>query len=583
MHSRRRRSIGSAALLFAVVTGHFASAAPEITIRAHSQLQFDGVQRTPDGDYSVRGHLVDGTTALPLPNQHLVVTFGARHAEATTASDGGFAIKFADSGGQDGDQRNVGVSFAGNDNLDATNIALHNVDIDKQPVVLAIKLAQNGATVDIHVDATAAGVAVTLPVTIHALDDAAVVAKGAAPLPPILGVELGTCQTGHSFVGPRSLLGGVGRHAVRATFAGNDAYAMASIDSSLDLSSGSRATLTTAHRYVAFEDSIDLTGSVTDDDGHPLARAAVTIASGEHRLAQTATRADGSFRVAIEAKLLGSGEHGVQASVDPTTPGISSSQSEPLVINVAAPHPVPVAFTFVAFLATVIVAAGFFLARKRPWKKRGERNAAAVDGEPAIAAPARGGMSLTKPPISATVRRPHDVGFAGTVRDAVRSGPLAGKVRLRLGSEEKSVRAGADGRFEIADLAAGEWTAKVSAEGHISERFTVSIPHHGELRGVKVDLIPVREQIFALYRSAAEPWLPAPRLWGVWSPRQIVDHVRALRSRVPRPALAALTDFVEESYFSARAPNEDSLAAANALVSAAMAESNANGPSPHVS
>ena len=497
MHSRRWRWIGSTALLLAAVGGHLASAAPEITIRAHSQLQFDGVQRTPDGDYSVRGHLVDGATALPLPNQHLVVTFGARHAEATTASDGGFAIKFADTGDVEAAaaQRNVGISFAGNDNLDATNIALHNVDIDKQPVTLTMKLTPNGATIDVRVDATVAGASVAMAVTLNALVEgpADKDKKDASLL--TLGAVVGTVRTGVPASIRRSAFGTIGRHSVRATFAGNDTLAAATTDASVELSTSSHTTLTSAHRDVAFEDSIELSGVVTDDDGQPVARAAVTVASGEHRLAQTATRADGHFRVAVEAKLLGAGEHGVQASVDPTTPGIASSQSEPLVINVAAPHPVPVAFTFVAFLATIVVAAGFFLARKRPWKKRGERQPAVVDGEAAMAPPARGGMSPTKPPISAAVRRPHDVGFAGTVRDAVRSRPLVARVRLRLGSDEKSVRTGADGRFDIADLAHGEWKAKVSADGHVSERFTVAIPHHGELRGVKVDLIPVREQI----------------------------------------------------------------------------------------
>ena len=73
------------------------------------------------------------------------------------------------------------------------------------------------------------------------------------------------------------------------------------------------------------------------------------------------------------------------------------------------------------------------------------------------------------------------------------------------------------------------------------------------LRGVRVALVPARERVFQLYRRAAEPVLPEGRLWGIWSPRQIVDHVRAKR---PSPALADLTDFVEEVYFSARVAEE---------------------------
>src|SRR4051812_17191286 len=97
----------------------------------------------------------------------------------------------------------------------------------------------------------------------------------------------------------------------------------------------------------------------------------------------------------------------------------------------------------------------------------------------------------------------------------------------------------------------------------------LTIPHRGELRGVRVDLVPVRERVFQLYRRAAEPLLPEPRLWGVWSPRQIVDHVRAKR---PSPALAALTDFVEELYFSPRLAPEAVLATANEHVERAVKE-----------
>jgi hypothetical protein len=107
--------------------------------------------------------------------------------------------------------------------------------------------------------------------------------------------------------------------------------------------------------------------------------------------------------------------------------------------------------------------------------------------------------------------------------------------------------------FVIEKLQIGEWRAEVAAPGHVTERFVVSIPHRGELRGVRVDLVPVRERVFQLYRRAAEPSLPEARLWGIWSPRQIVDHVRSKR---PSPVLAELTEFVEEIYFSPRLASE---------------------------
>jgi hypothetical protein len=79
----------------------------------------------------------------------------------------------------------------------------------------------------------------------------------------------------------------------------------------------------------------------------------------------------------------------------------------------------------------------------------------------------------------------------------------------------------------------------------------------------------VRERVFQLYRRAAEPVLPEPRLWGIWSPRQIVDHVRSKR---PSPELAKLTDFVEEVYFSSRLADEAMVPDASERVDRAIRE-----------
>jgi hypothetical protein len=181
-----------------------------------------------------------------------------------------------------------------------------------------------------------------------------------------------------------------------------------------------------------------------------------------------------------------------------------------------------------------------------------------------------GGIVVARPGLVSTLRRPSDDGFTGAVRDTVRGRPVPGAVvRLRLHHVDREATTGADGTFAFEGLATGDWVAEVLAPGHITEKFVVSIPHRGELRGVRVDLVPVRERVFQLYRRAAEPILPEPRLWGVWSPRQIVDHVRARR---PSPALAELTDFVEEIYFSSRLASEGVLPGAAEHVERAVRE-----------
>jgi hypothetical protein len=134
---------------------------------------------------------------------------------------------------------------------------------------------------------------------------------------------------------------------------------------------------------------------------------------------------------------------------------------------------------------------------------------------------------------------------------------------------ETGAATAADGTFAMEGLAALEWSVRVCAPGHVTETFAVTIPHRGEFRRTRIELVPVRDKVFSLYRRAALPHLPTPDLWGIWSPRQIVDYVR---SRRPPPALAELTEFIEEAYFSARTPDEEILATAEAKVGAALAE-----------
>jgi hypothetical protein len=170
-----------------------------------------------------------------------------------------------------------------------------------------------------------------------------------------------------------------------------------------------------------------------------------------------------------------------------------------------------------------------------------------------------------------TLRLASDFGFAGTVRDAVTGRPVRGaEIVLAADAQEPQARVtGADGAFEFETLSAGSWTAVVAGATYCTERFDIALPHRGELRGARVDLMPVRERIFRIYRDAALPLLPDPGQWGIWTPRQIFAHVRDQR---PARALASLTDFVEENYFSQRIPNEDILEDARQRARAAQAE-----------
>jgi len=171
-------------------------------------------------------------------------------------------------------------------------------------------------------------------------------------------------------------------------------------------------------------------------------------------------------------------------------------------------------------------------------------------------APPAPGLRASKPGILQSLRRATDHGFTGRVCDVIRGQAVGGAVLVfssgSSGEERRELVADADGHFET-ELSDGWWQVEVTAHGYVTETVRAPIPHRGELRGTRIDLLPVREKIMAIYRQVAAPLLPKAELWGVWTPREIFDHARAAR---PGGAFGELTSLVEETYFSVRTPDE---------------------------
>jgi hypothetical protein len=552
--------LGAAALAATTTTARFAVAAPPLVeIKAQTQLSL-GKVRLHDGDIAeVSGQLVDKLTGDGIANQRVTVRLGDATAEAITRADGTFSV---DNVPINPGQVTVTLAYRGGNEIDPAQPLVVTTDPSRSAVELTIaKLDDTHAGAELVVRATVDGVGVRLPV------DIAIGSGADDKVTPLIHVA-----TGDNFVLARANVGGAGSHHIRASFPGDDSRQPATADATVELSTTSATSIELSTTELAYEDDLVITGKVTDDDGAPIGHAAVTLASGDRSLAQATTDELGGYRFKIEGEVLGTGQLGVQVRAEPQSTFVKASHSRPAVVRVAEPQPVPVSYTIVGFIATVVAAGGFFFARAKPWTKLRRRapasstTAEAGDG----AAPSAGGLVANKPSIVSTLRRAADDGFSGVVRDTVRGRPVADAVvYLVLRDLEQEIRAESDGRFAIDGLIAGEWRAEVAAPGHVTEKFVVTIPHRGELRDVRVDLMPVREKVFQLYRRAAEPVLPESRLWGVWSPRQIVDHVRNKR---PSPALAELTDFVEEIYFSPRLAAETVLPHASERVDRAIRE-----------
>jgi hypothetical protein len=535
------------------------AAPPQVEIRAQTKLALEKVRLVAGDIAEIRGQLLDNLTGDGIGRQVVVIKIGDAVTRATTDPDGRFHATIPVAPGP----QPIELAFRGGSLLSAAQLS-QVTDPARAQVALTIDFEDAPGGLKVIPRATADDQPVQIPVALSV----------GVPSDDHL-TPLGSVPAGTPFVLTRAASGGPGTRRIRAVFAGDDLRQAAEVEKTIELSAASTTTMTVSATRIAFEDDLGVAGMVTDEDGHPVGRAAVTLTSGDRRLAQGATAEDGSYKFRIEGEILGQGQWGIQVQADPGKSSVKASRSAPAIINVVAPQPVPVSYTIAAFLATACAAGGFFLARAKPWRRL-RRPAPPADrpANPAQDEQVDGGLVVARPGLVSTLRRPNDDGFSGVVRDTVRGRPVADAVVwLRTAAStqaaEREVRTGLDGAFTFEALAAGEWLAEVAAPGHVTEKFAVSIPHRGELRGVRVDLVPVRERVFQLYRRAAEPILPEPRLWGIWSPRQIVDHVRSKR---PTPALAELTSLVEEIYFSARITAETVLPEASEQVDRAIRE-----------
>jgi len=548
----------SALLVLGVLSATAVASPPRVEIRAQTKLAIDRVRLIGDDQAEIRGQLLDGLTGEGLGGQPVSIRIGDATETTTTEHDGHFRATLAVVPGP----HPIELSFGGGAHLNATHLS-QIADPARAQVSLVIDAEDAPGGVKLTVRTTVDDRPDQVPIALSVGPQA----EGAlAPLTPLARVTSGT-----PYLLTRKAAGGPGARRIRAEFAGDDTRQAATAEKTVELTAATTTTLALGASRIAFEDDLGVSGKVVDEDGHPIGRAAVTLTSADRRLAQGATAEDGSYHFRVEGEILGQGQWGLQVQADPSQSSLRPSRSAPEIVRVSAPQPVPVSYTIAAFLATACAAGGFFAARARPWQKlRRPAPPAELPANPAHEEAQGGGLVVAKPSLVSTLRRASDDGFSGVVRDTVRGRPVPDAVvRLELDQLRRSVTTGPDGGFAFEALAAGEWLARAGAPGHVTETFVISIPHRGELRGVRIDLVPVRERVFQLYRRAAEPILPEPRLWGVWSPRQIVDHVRGQR---PSPALAELTDFVEEVYFSPRLAEETVLPAASERVDRAIRE-----------
>ena len=179
--------------------------------------------------------------------------------------------------------------------------------------------------------------------------------------------------------------------------------------------------------------------------------------------------------------------------------------------------------------------------------------------------------------------------IAGVVWDTWRKThiPFARIELLRDDTVEHTITCMSDGRFRSHELPHGSWQLRVIARGFARGVFELSIPHEGDYRFVRLGMVAIPVKIRRFYQNWVRR-VHGEELWGKLSPRQIEAVIQRafdalppspiaptqradLKQRLealllaqgsstqlaPQDLLLAVTEIVEESYFSARIYDEE--------------------------
>jgi hypothetical protein len=562
-------------LPFLLALAGSAAAAPVLDVRARTRLLIDGVARTGSG-VRVRGGLTDASSPEGVSGREVLVTVEGQDATATTGRAGRFDVYVVATG----TRVSVAARFAGDDLYAASSFDARVYDAARAQLSLEIEAP---GEVDATADTTEAVIVATseegpevVRVALHAGE-----ASGAGVLR-----DLGVATSDEKGVArveiTRASLGRPGEKRLVARFEGSDSLNPAEAEATFVLATGTQiADLELPDLPIRHERRFAVSARLIDSEGAPVSGAMVGLEHEGRRLHEAVTDGAGRFSLRAAAADLGPGAWTVFVNHRSTFAWRRGTRSGPIPLEIARPRPVPAWVSVAAFSTTLFAVGLYAVLRARPWealaamwRARRRRPESAPDqplsDEEEAPEP---GLKLARPGLISTLRRAADHLMSGRVRDLVRGAPVAGaRLVLTLGEERLERLTDGNGHFEV-ELGPGAWRIQISAHGYVTETVTAAVPHRGELRGARIDLLPVRERVFALYREIAAPLLPRPELWGVWTPREILDRVRRER---PAGAFAALTDLVEEAYFAKAVADERIIELTRAAVAAARAEA----PSP---
>jgi hypothetical protein len=543
---------------------------PVLRVRSRLRIDLESTQRIEQG-LRVRGFLRDAVSQEPVPGRTVAISVEGvpsfyKYAEPTR-DDGGFRWDVPLPPGE----YTLRLAAGGDDDYEAAKPIERRVDVSRRTPVITLRAPEK---------VSAADAAVT--VTVDALDPedelssarpAEIHVRLLVDGKPVTQLFLRGGTAEHAL--PVGKLGKPGaRPTLRVRFDGDAQRNPADAERSLLVTTPTQLTLAGAGSQLPWRGSLRFDGALVDSAG-PVAGETVILrpaSSGDSEaepLASAVTDEQGRFALELRGGVLPPGATFVEARYAPRVSWRDATRSAALPVTVLAPEPWPLAW-YLSPLLTVLGLGGFQLMRKHPLRKLLQQKKARREAREATLV----GFTESKKGILQTLRAPSDFGVSGQVCEHPTLQPVVSALlTVTAGGVVRELAVDEEGRFVVEGLPAGPVVVEVTARGYLPERFVRNVPHRGELRGARVLLVPLRTRIFGLYRDVAVPLLPRPQLAEIWTPRELLAHVR--KSRFLADELAALTALVEEACFGRGVPDARVLAEVERLAAHARARTQA--------
>ena len=560
--------IASIALLCS--TGLEAHSQTIVSVKAHADIELSPVVRGQNGLH-IRGKLLTRIAREPIPAQPVQISLGNTTKTIISNEDGTFHENFVAGDSIDA----LTVVFRGSANYTKTSVTLSDFRATRTPLTLTLELSTTAEYPNPAIPMVVLAQSESGPAKISV--QLAITSVGGTE--SFFREKLQTSATGRATVlVPEKILGPYGPKQVTATFPGNTVYGPATQTTQLNVATATQLTLNFSEKTQDLEGTFTATGSLQDKNNEGIGASPIDIFSDNELIATTTTATNGTFSAAVQSAALGRGNHPVHAQYTAQKPWFHDSTSPSRIIQVGTANSLSARYSTAALLFTISLAGTFLLYRVRPrtnWRNLFKKSSNLPPTNPLQA----GLHSPNRPRLFSRIRPGRNTHFSGIVANAVTNAPIANALLKADSSSAPPISTTTDpaGAFHVTAMSPDTWHVDIYADGFIRETFSIAIPHNGSLTETRILLLPVREHIFSLYRRVAIPLLPNPTLWGVVTPRQLFENVRQTR---PAAALAALTAFVEHTYFSSDLALEDpTVSQAQRYIQAALKEAQRAGDS----